>query len=428
MPNIQSEPNFQPHHNTCELLNLPSELICPRYEGGSILNIPSSLCHIFGIPPFGANPLIDNIQTQIGSTYKRVVFILMDALALHRLQRWMMDGTAPVWKRLTDSGKLVPLTSIAPSTTSSALTTLWTGHSAMHHGIVGYEMWLKEYGMVVNSISQSPMSFRNDSGGLKRAGFDPQEFLNLPTLGSHLLQYGIRSYALQHASIINSGLSQMYFNDVERYAFTSSADLWVNTRELLENNLDGQTLAYVYWPTVDTLSHRYGPDDERTTAEFGNFSAAFESLFLKKLSHNTRDGTLIILTADHGCITTQPDSHYELRNHPKLANLLHIMPTGENRMFYLHVRPGEVNSVREYVQHTWPDQFIVINSTKAIDAGLFGTGVIHPDLNNRLGDLIVIARENAYLWWSKKKNFLLGRHGGLHPEEMLVPFLAATPG
>jgi hypothetical protein len=42
-----------------------------------------------------------------------------------------------------------------------------------------------------------------------------------------------------------------------------------------------------------------------------------------------------------------------------------------------------------------------------------------------VGDLILVARGNAYLWWADKEDQLLGRHGGLHPEEMLVPFLGA---
>lgn len=28
------------------------------------------------------------------------------------------------------------------------------------------------------------------------------------------------------------------------------------------------------------------------------------------------------------------------------------------------------------------------------------------------------------MWWSEKENLLIGRHGGLSADEMLVPFLA----
>jgi hypothetical protein len=80
--------------------------------------------------------------------------------------------------------------------------------------------------------------------------------------------------------------------------------------------------------------------------------------------------------------------------------------------------------VREYVQSTWPDCFSLLDSYDAIEAGVFGPGEPHPRLHERVGDLIVAWRQDAYLWWSEKENHLFGRHGGLSPEEMLVPFLA----
>jgi hypothetical protein len=123
-------------------------------------------------------------------------------------------------------------------------------------------------------------------------------------------------------------------------------------------------------------------------------------------------------------INTFEDPHYELRNHPDLVRRLHILPSGENRLAYLFVRPGQPEAVREYIEQTWPNQFSLLDTARAVEAGLFGSGELHPRLFDRLGEYIVVARGNAYLWWADKKNFLIGRHGGLHPEEMLVPFLA----
>jgi hypothetical protein len=57
--------------------------------------------------------------------------------------------------------------------------------------------------------------------------------------------------------------------------------------------------------------------------------------------------------------------------------------------------------------------------------GLFGPGEAHPELQDRIGDYLAIGRGEAYFWWANKEDRMYGRHGGLHPEEMLVPFLAA---
>lgn len=404
--------------------NPNNDFIYPNYNGQSILNIPASICRLLEVPEMGAGPLNPEILNPLEGNIQRIIYVLMDALSLHRLQRWMEDGTAPIWRALIQGGLLAPLTSICPSTTSAALTSLWTGRSAAEHGIMGYEMWLKEYGIVANTILHSPITYRNDIGSLEKAGFVPENFMTLPTLGPHLDRYGVKTFALQHKSIARSGLSRMFFKDVDVKVFNTAADLWVNMRHLLEGNLSERFYAWVYWGQVDHFGHFYGPDDERTAAEFATFSAAFEQFFLKRLDAGCSNGTLLVLCADHGQIATRKDQHYELRNHTDLVRSLHIQPTGENRLAYLFVRPWQEEYVTEYIDRTWPGEFTLLDSALAVETGLFGPGEYHPRLLDRLGEYIVVAQGDAYLWWADENNHLLGRHGGLHSEEMLVPFLA----
>jgi hypothetical protein len=430
MPDLVAEllPRLRENHLDGLLLASESEtrhdIIYPDYTGQSILNIPTSICHLLGVPGLGAGPLNREILNPLGEGINRIVFILMDALALHRLQGWMEAGITPIWKELSKDGLLAPLTSISPSTTSAALTSLWTGSCAAEHGILGYEMWLKEYGIVANTILHAPISFENDSGSLAKAGFKPENFMPLPTLGPHLAKHGVKSYALQHKSIARSCLSQMFFDDVEVRAFNTAADLWVNLRHLLDQHPAERMYTWVYWGGVDHFGHFYGPDDERTAGEFAMFSVAFEQFFLNSYKAINLKDTLLILCADHGQIATSKNPQFELRNHPDLVRRFHILPSGENRLAYLFVRPGQAEAVHQYVEDTWPNQFSLLDTTHAVEAGFFGPGELHPRLYDRLGEYIVVAHGNAYLWWADKNNFLIGRHGGLHPEEMLVPFLA----
>lgn len=405
-------------------LQLDTDFIHPDYQGGSILNLPPTICQSLGAEPLGAAPLPPELTVSTSTDIRRVILVLVDALSLHRLQRWMSDGTAPIWSRLTEQGKLTALTSITPSTTTAALTSLWTGRSPAEHGIVGYELWLKEYGIVSNMILHTPISFGNEAGSLAKAGFIPEQFLDLPTLGTHLASYGVRSYALQHRSILHSGLSQMFFKDVNVHGFFTPAELWVNLRHLVEVNPNMRQYFWVYTGQIDHFSHFYHPDDERTAAEFEEFSREFEHHFLEKLSPALRKGTLVLLTADHGMIATQKSATYDLRNHPELSRLLHILPTGESRLMYLFIRPGQADKVRSYFDQTWPRQFTFLDPSEAVVKGLFGPGTLHPRLMDRLGDLIVAARNEAYLWWAEKENPLIGRHGGLSADEMIVPLLS----
>ncbi len=413
--------------------DLGDSIVQPFYEGNSILNIPSSICKLLNIPPFSAPMLDKELLTPIGDGVQHVLFILVDGLALHRFQRWIEEGSAAVWKQLSSQGVIAPLTSVLPSTTTSALTSLWCGQPPKAHGIIGYELWLKEYGIVTNMVLQTPMTYQlNGSNpaevGITRAGFKPKEALQMPTFGTHLMEHGVQPFAFQHFSITSSGLSQMFLNDVSSQSFSTAADLWVNCRHWLEKRAGNRSCAWIYWGELDHLSHHFGPDDERARADFMLFSHAFQTLFLEKLAPELRKKVLIILTADHGQIYTPVIEKNDLRNHPRLNHCLHIKPTGENRIAYLFVRPGRMKTVREYVEDTWRDQFHVLPAEDFIKSNLLGYGKVNPVIFDRVGDLVLLAKEQTYLWWGNKENHLLGRHGGMHPEEMLVPFLAARLG
>ena len=404
-------------------LDLGSNFITPQYNGRSLANLPDSICQLLDIPPLGIGSLEEDWLTPAGEDIQRVVLVLMDALSLERFRRWQQEES-PIWHDLISKGILAPLTSIVPSTTNAALTTLWTGQPASVHGIFGFEMWFKKYSLIANMLFHTPTSFKGPFGSLEQAGFEPENYLTIPTLGPHLRAHGVEPYVFQHRSILRSGLSSTFLAETNLEGINSPAEMWINLRELLENKPHQRLYAYAYWGQIDGYSHLYGPDDEHPAAEFASFSANFEHLFLSKISQQARKNTLLILTADHGQIYTPPDPNREINNHPCLVEMLSMLPSGENRCAYFYVRPGQKENVRAYIEEHWPNDFLVLDSERALHAGLFGPGPLHTDAHNRVGDLIAMAKGEAYFWWADKKNHLLGRHGGLTPQEMLVPFLA----
>lgn len=407
-------------------LDLSHEFILPAYQGQSILNVPASICQTFGIPPIHSSPLQVESFPLINESFQRVILILLDSLAFSRFTSWMDDPSIPIWKNLLKSGNLAPITSISPSTTSTAMTTFWTGHSPAEHGVMGYEMWLKRYGVVSNMISQSPMSFKTGNASLEQAGFNAETVLTIPKLGEYLAKNGVSTYSFQHYSIANSGLSRTFMKDVNVYPFANEAECWVNLRELIESKKNEKQYIWTYWSALDSLGHRYGPDDERVELYFKNFSRNLEENLFKRLSKEQRKNTLLLVTADHGQVTTQRDPLYSLSNHPEFINYLHIKPTGESRFTYLHVKPGKEADLRAYVDKTWPGKYVIMESKRLLEAGLFGPGKPMEDIENRIGDLVLLARDNNYLWWSDEENPLIGRHGGLSELDMIVPFFSVA--
>ncbi len=408
---------------------LNHEFIHPYYEGLSLVNIPGTVARCLGAPPFGQPPLLqDPLLDDLGGGYKKVILLLVDALGYQLLTRLMQIQPDLLWNKYLDQAVFSPLTSVSPSTTATALTTLWTGQGPAAHGIIGYEMWSKQFGMIINNILHTSVNMRRDVGGLSRAGFDPHAFLDMPLLGTHLVQHGISATTFIHSSIAHSGLSVMQMEDVRVHAFVDEADLCVSLAEHVNRDPQKPEYVYVYYSDVDTLMHRFNDQDSRVELQFGLFSSLFEKAFLDKLSPASADETLLILTADHGSMATPRYEHYELSGHPELMDFLVMQPTCENRMAFFYVKPGRQQDVQDYVSTTWPGDFTVITSKEALDSGLLGPGPHKPDARERIGDLIAVAHGDAYLWWAPKYNHMQGRHGGLSPEEMLVPFFALPLG
>ena len=108
-------------------LPLDGDLTLPYYDGLSLVNIPGTITELLGAPAFGSPALDSSITSVLGGPYKKVVFLLVDALGYVLLQDLMAADPDLVWSGLGEKGVFAPITSICPSTTASALTTLWTG-------------------------------------------------------------------------------------------------------------------------------------------------------------------------------------------------------------------------------------------------------------------------------------------------------------
>ena len=60
--------------------------------------------------------------------------------------------------------------------------------------------------------------------------------------------------------------------------------------------------------------------------------------------------------------------------------------------------------------------------------GLFGHGDLHPTFKSRIGDILLLPEDNLTFFYDHprdKKFSMLGVHGGLSPDEILIPFAAA---
>ncbi len=180
-----------------------------------------------------------------------------------------------------------------------------------------------------------------------------------------------------------------------------------------------------YWGGADSVGHTQGPDTENWLAEVRSIAHALEHEFLRRLAPAARDGTLLLITADHGQITAPPAIATLLGQHSGLADLLALPPAGEARAAYLFPRDGRHEQVIAYFAERLAGRFTLADSAAALEAGLFGPGVPATETPFRIGDLVAIAHGPHSLNRGTQPPTLVGRHGGLTPDETLVPFLGA---
>ncbi len=269
-----------------------------------------------------------------------MILLLVDGLWWLRLQKWMQSPAEEfaVWKYLEQNNQLVPITSITPSTTCAALTTLNTGESPAAHGNLAYELWLKEFGVVANMITHTPMRFQGEAGSLKKIGIQPAEFLPVPTLDSHFISNGITVEALHPAAISHSSLTAMLFPMARLHSYFSLGDLWYQLRDAIKNSGNHSSYVFAYWSAVDELSHLYGPDDMRVQQAFRELSWYLTDLW-KNPFKSDRKKTLLIITADHGLQATPVNETYNLNKHKAFLDCLVILPTEKTGCLFCISKP-----------------------------------------------------------------------------------------
>jgi hypothetical protein len=201
-----------------------------------------------------------------------------------------------------------------------------------------------------------------------------------------------------------------------------ASDLWVQLRRVLRKTRGQRVFLTAYWGGLDTLGHAYGHDTEYYAAEFRSVSRLLETEFLAQLPAEDREGTLLLITADHGQMRMPADQVLTADEDPELSQHLMVPVLGESRAAFVYPRPGRTEAIRHYLQNTYPGWFTVVDTSQALEAGLMGKPIAD-ETRARAGGLWVLPHGNHGLQGTKPSVPLVSRHGGLTAEEMLVPLI-----
>ncbi len=404
-------------------LNLPvPEAFClPNYDEGSIANVPATVAQLLGARIRGLSGLPEPLWQPLGDV-KRVVLLTLDGFGWNLFQARQALLTA-VSHKATITGQL---TSIFPSTTVAALSSLWTGSAPAQHGLVGLRLFFPEFAVSAGMLDFSPLFFKARDA-LVDAGLDPQTFLQHPGVGEQLAAAGIPTFAFKGYEIVDSVLSKMHGRGVaESFGVMSFADMLVQMRELLDKRAGESLFINAYWPSIDTLSHYHTWQGTAVSAEVRAIFYQLQTEFLDALTDAARQDTAFFIVADHGQELTPVSQQIFLSSHPQLEQMLFMRPTGEPRVLYLYTKHGCHQAAIEYINTHLGEAMTAVSTQEALHAGLFGPEPFAANVADRLGDVVVIMR-GGYTLFSEaerpKAHKMIGRHGGMSYAEMQVPWL-----
>lgn len=399
----------------------------PDYGGASLTNLPATIGALLGADaPWRGSPL----PLPITGGVKRVVLLLLDGLGHALLQRLTRGADAQLLELLgryggTGGALPAPITSVSPSTTAVATSVVHgNGASPGELGLLGYTQLLPRLGVVGNMLFFRPAyDLRGAPGSLEGWGLKPEELVTVPSAYQLLARAGVRSISLMPSYIAGSPLSRVNFRGANVKGYVNWTDMLVQLKAHLEEGTSAPSYAFAYVPDLDTLMHRDGPSSASVPPLFHAIVLELKGL-LEGLTPAAREGTLFLITADHGHYSTPLRERRLLDDYPELLNLMGLREAGEPRHTYLYARRGAAEELYGAAREALGDEFVVLRGEEALADGLYGDPRHHhPETPLRVGDVVLLARRGATLWSRDTLGTPLGMHGSLTKEEMLVPLL-----
>ena len=361
--------------------------VLPDYAGGCISNIvPALLDGSVDPPAWLPAAALDADQ---------VVLLVVDGLGWGQLDQ--RRHLAPVLSSFAGG----PITSVSPSTTATALTSIATGLTPGEHGVVGYRI------AVANQEVLNVLRWWTPSGDA-RGRFDPEEFQ------PHEAFCAQRPAIVTKAEFAGSGFSGAHLSHVRFSGYRVTSTLVLELKRALDA---GEPFVYAYYDGIDKVAHEYG------LAEHYDAELGFVDRLISEIVDMLPPGAALVVTAAHGQVDVGANV-VELGSElvPHVA-----FQSGEGRFRWLHARSGRERALLEAAQEAHGGVAWVRTRDQTIDEGWWGDRVTDA-ARSRLGDVALVAREPVSFNDPADTGpfVLVGRHGSLTADEMCVPLLVGT--
>lgn len=364
----------------------------PAYHQRSLGDVVPAIAAALGMP-LGEAP--SGLVLPEAGAY--VVF-LIDGLGARLLQRYA--SYAPYLSELLE--QQAPGTAGVPSTTATSLTSLGTGLTPGTHGLVGFTSRVPGTNHLLNALAWD-------------RDVDPLEWQPHPTAFARLRAQGVTTTVVNKRAFAGTGLTVAAHRGAD---FVGADKVGERIAAAVLASGERPALTYLYDGDLDWTGHRHGVASTPWLQQLSMIDAEAEQL-REALPASIR----LMVVADHGMVDSPPERRIDVDEHLELRDGVALIG-GEARFRHLYCRGGAVEDVVATWRAFLGDRAEVLTRADVIARGWFGA--VGPNVLPRLGDVVVACGDDTAVMSSADFPYeatLVGLHGSLTPDEMLIPLL-----
>jgi hypothetical protein len=292
-----------------------------------------------------------------------------------------------------------PITTVAPTTTATALTSISTGLPPGEHGVIGYRMAVERD--ILNVLRWTT------------AKGDAREVIPPESIQSEVAFGGQRPPVVVRAEFRDTGFTRAHLGGCRHVPYRMPSTMLA---EITHQLAAGEPFVYAYYDGIDKVAHEYG------LSHFYDTELVFVDRMVEFMIQELPAGVALVITADHGQVDV---GDRVFPPHPEvLGRVSH--QSGEARFRWLHAAPGQAHDLLRAATEHHSDVAWVVSREQVLDECWFGPKVL-PGPLSRLGDVALAPFEPvAFEDPADTGPFRLkGRHGSMTEAEVMVPLLVA---
>lgn len=322
---------------------------------------------------------------------RAVVLLVLDGLGADAL-----DQHGAQLPQLTGLSR-ASISTVAPSTTAAALTSITTGAAPSQHGLVGYRARVD--GQILNFL-------RWQWDGRSRPP-DPARVQRIEPFLHHEIP------VVTEARFRGSGFTDAHLRGARFVGYRTRAAMIEHIRRLVAA---GDRFVYSYDDGIDAVAHEFGLADGFYTGELRSADDLVGAIL-----DAVPDDVALVVASDHGQVDIPPDEWRELGGLSALVDA----QAGDARFRYLFAARGAAAELAAEARHQFGDVAWVLDRTELIDAGWVGPPP-ERNLGGRFGDVVLAAREPVAFVDPAlpRERTLRSMHGSVTAAEMTIPLLA----